>query len=345
MYKEISDSEMNAVYERIKTPFKCGAVIKLGDYLTDSPSVFRYNGSWYMYYIRIAKDVKTAGYETYIAKSDDLLNWKTIGKMLARSTPGKWDSLQTAGYAAFVDMKLGGTNELLKVNGKYHMTYLGGCADGYEPDPMMMGQAYSDNPVEPMSFTRMDNPVLSPLDKDARKYERVTVYKGNMLEDEARTLGHRFINSYNAKDETNSERIYMAVSDDGEHWQRCGEEPLIDEVGKIDGLAISGDPQIVKIGDIYVMIYYRCIGFKTAYDTFACSRDLIHWRTWDGEPLVKCEYEWENLFAHKPCVLEHDGVVYHFYCAVNDKGERFIALAASKKLRDPQTDVTEKSFE
>lgn len=332
MCKAITDSEMTAIFERIKTPYKYGAVIKSEEYLTDSPSVFKFNGSWYMYYIRISKDVNVSGYETYIAKSDDLVNWKTIGKMLARTEPGRWDSMQTAGYAAFMDMKLGGTNELSKVNGRYQMAYLGGCSDGYEPDPMMMGQASSDSPIEPMSFKRRENPVLSPNDADAREFERVTVYKGNMLEDEAQTLGHRYINTYNAKDETGSERIYLAVSDDGEHWHRFGKKPLIDEVGKIDGLVISGDPQIVKIGDMYVMIYYRSIRFETAYNTFACSRDLLNWRVWEGEPLIKCEYEWENRYAHKPCVLEHDGIVYHYYCAVNDKGERFIALATSKEL-------------
>ena len=30
--------------------------------------------------------------------------------------------------------------------------------------------------------------------------------------------------------------------------------------------------------------------------------------------------------------MEDDDIVYQFYCAVNDKNERFIALAASKQL-------------
>ena len=31
-------------------------------------------------------------------------------------------------------------------------------------------------------------------------------------------------------------------------------------------------------------------------------------------------------------IIEVDGVIYHYYCAVNDKKERFIALATSKPL-------------
>ena len=49
----ISKEKMQGIYEKIKTPYKYGAVIKDSEYLTDSPSVFRYNGKWYMYYIMI----------------------------------------------------------------------------------------------------------------------------------------------------------------------------------------------------------------------------------------------------------------------------------------------------
>ena len=55
---------------------------------------------------------------------------------------------------------------------------------------------------------------------------------------------------------------------------------------------------------------------------------------WLGEPLIKSEYAWENLYAHKPWVVVQDGVVYHFYCAVNNQGERFIALATSQSIEN-----------
>ncbi len=28
---------------------------------------------------------------------------------------------------------------------------------------------------------------------------------------------------------------------------------------------------------------------------------------------------WTKLFAHKPCVIFHEGSLYHFYCAVSGK--------------------------
>ena len=50
---KIAPEKMQEIYEKIKTPYKYGAVIKDDDYLTDSPTVFKYNGKWYMYFIKI----------------------------------------------------------------------------------------------------------------------------------------------------------------------------------------------------------------------------------------------------------------------------------------------------
>lgn len=44
---------MEELYNTLKTTYKFGAVIKDDEYWTDSPTVFRYNGKWYMYFIKI----------------------------------------------------------------------------------------------------------------------------------------------------------------------------------------------------------------------------------------------------------------------------------------------------
>lgn len=325
----ISSKKMQEIYEIIKTPYKLGAVIKDDEYLTDSPSVFKYNNKWYMYFIKIHKNIEDSGYETHLASSDDLVNWKYEGKLFKRLENDHWDSRQIAGYAAFVDMDFGGTNEIQSVNGKYYMAYLGGNLNGYETDPLSMGLAFSDTPIS--KFTRFEEPIMSPSDADAREFETLTLYKSNMFIDEAMTLGHKYVNAYNAKPIDNKERIYLAVSDDGEKWERYLDTPIIDETKTIDNLLISGDPQIVKIDNYYVMFFFRSIENGGAYNTFAVSENLVDWTIWDGEPLIKPEFDWENVFAHKSCVVKHDGIVYHYYCAVNDKGERFIALATSEE--------------
>ena len=91
------------------------------------------------------------------------------------------------------------------------------------------------------------------------------------------------------------------------------------------------ETKILKIDDLYVMVYFVMDG-KTAFNTFACSYDLVHWTKWRGKNLIESEYEWENRYAHKPWIVVKDGVVYHYYCEKNTKGERFIALATSKKI-------------
>ena len=168
----ISKEKMQEIYEKIKTPYKYGAVIKDNEYLTDSPSVFKYNGKWYMYYIMIHKNISDSGYETHLASSDDLINWRYEGKLFERLENEHWDSRQLAGYAAFVDMDFGGTNEIKSVNDKYYMAYLGGNLNGYETDPLSMGLAYAKTPIS--KFTRFEEPIMSPFDEDAREFETIS---------------------------------------------------------------------------------------------------------------------------------------------------------------------------
>jgi predicted GH43/DUF377 family glycosyl hydrolase len=143
-------------------------------------------------------------------------------------------------------------------------------------------------------------------------------------------LHHPFVMFYNGKQEGKhaTERIGMAVSQDMVHWSRFGAGPVIDNGER----GISGDPQIVRIGDLWVMFYFGHVWRPKAFDTFAVSRDLVHWTRWEGENLVEPSEPWDQTFAHKPWVLKWEGTVYHFYCAVGDQG-RAIALASSRDLR------------
>ena len=126
---------------------------------------------------------------------------------------------------------------------------------------------------------------------------------------------------YNGKQQGPAiERIGMAVSKDMLHWSRYGKDPVID-----NRKGISGDPQIVRIGDLWVMFYFGAGWKRGAFDTFACSHDLVNWTKWDGADLISPSEPWDKTFAHKPWVLKHDGVVYHFYCAVGNEGRAIAA--------------------
>lgn len=330
---DISSARMLAVYEAVKTPYKYGMVLTpdAGE-MFDSPSVFRHGNAWYMMFIRF--DGK--GYETHLAKSDDLLSWKRRGRILVRGAKGQWDSAQADGWPALVDTRWDGPNTLNAFDGKYWMMYLGGADDGYETDPLSTGVAWTDDPSAIREWTRYEgNPVLCSSDQDARDFEKKTIYKHFTVDDPSRSCGGRFVNFYNAKQcGVWREVIGMVVSDDMLHWKRVGDGPVI-ENGAADKHGISGDPMIRRIGDLWVMFYFGHAwkpGIKGAFDTFACSCDLKHWTKWEGEPLVKTSEEYDSVHAHKPWVLKHEGVVYHWYCAVgkiNGREVRGIALATS----------------
>jgi predicted GH43/DUF377 family glycosyl hydrolase len=149
--------------------------------------------------------------------------------------------------------------------------------------------------------------------------------------DPAASLGAPFVMFYNAKVKNGYERIGMAVSQDLVNWKRYGPNHVLGN-GEEKRNGMSGDPQLVRMGDLWVMFYFGAGWKPKAFDTFAVSRDLVNWTQWEGPHLVEPSEPWDKTYAHKPWVLKHDGVVYHFYCAVGNEG-RVIALATSKDLR------------
>ena len=94
----VSPETMQAIYERVKTPFKYGVVLRQDGKKVDCPSVFRHDNRWHMLYIVF----DGSGYETHIAVSDDLLHWEQQGQVLS-TTPGTWDAVQKAGFVALQD--------------------------------------------------------------------------------------------------------------------------------------------------------------------------------------------------------------------------------------------------
>lgn len=316
---------MEQIYEEIKTPFKYGVVFKHPDStkMIDSPTIFRHDHRWLMSYIVFDGQ----GYETWLAESNNLLDWQPKGKLLS-FTENTWDANQKAGYMALVDTEWGGTYEVKTCDGKYWMSYLGGASSGYEKGVLGVGMAYTTVLDKPMEWNRLPKPVMLPDDKDVRWFENKKIYKSSVIYDDAQLTGYPYVMYYNAKGDTaDYESIGMAVSDDIVSWQRFGEEPLITR-----NKGICGDAQITKINDVYVMFYFGAFWKPGAFERFACSYDLMHWTDWQGEDLIAPSEDYDQQYAHKPCVIKSDGVVYHFYNAVGNQG-RVIALATSIDLK------------
>ena len=346
--QKISKNVMQKIYDEVKTPYKYGMVVAPEDnyHQIDCPMVYREGGKWYMTYVVYnGKDgTDGRGYETWLATSDDLLQWKTLGRLLCYADKG-WDMNQRAGYPALIDWTWNGSYEMAKYKGRHWMSYFGGEGTGYEAirKPLNMGMASTKGDItQAHPWETSPSPVLSITDKSAQWWEKLTHYKSTVYWDKNKTLGKPFVMFYNAgginpANQLKAERIGIALSSNMTSWRRLPLRTAKRKTGnpvffhEAPGI-ITGDAQIVKFPHYYVMFYFSAYNPErkyNAYNTFAVSRDLVNWQDWEGADLVYPSKPYDDMFAHKSYVLKHQGVVYHFYCAVNHAGQRGIAVATS----------------
>lgn len=113
------------------------------------------------------------GYQTFLARSDDLLHWQKLGKILSFTPTNNWDAWQADGGIALCNFRWDGSHELEKFGGKFWLSYIGGAKQGYETDPLSLGVAWTKNPTAPTEWNRFENnPILSGKDPDARDFEK-----------------------------------------------------------------------------------------------------------------------------------------------------------------------------
>ncbi len=349
---DIPDDVMQRIYDEVRTPYKYGMVVAPADnyHKIDCPTVFRAGEEWLMTYVVYngKEGLDGRGYETWLAASDDLLHWQTRGRILSYKDSG-WDMNQRGGFPALIDWTWDGSYELGQYKGRHWMTYIGGHGTGYEAvrEPLHIGLAWTGggDAGQAHEWQSQDKPLLSIHDKDAQWWEKLTQYKSTVyeLKDESRKLPgrlpdelrkYRFLMFYNAgginpQNQLKAERIGIALSNDLKRWKRYAANPVY--YHEAPGI-ITGDAQIVRMDDLYVMFYFSAYNPDrkyAAYNTFAVSRDLIHWQDWTGPDLITPSKPYDELFAHKSYVVKHNGVVYHFYCAVNNDQQRGIAVATS----------------
>lgn len=346
--QKISQNVMQKIYDEVKTPYKYGMVVAPEDnyHKIDCPMVYREGNRWFMAYVVYnGKDgTDGRGYETWLATSDDLLQWKTLGRLLCYADKG-WDMNQRAGYPALIDWTWNGSYEMAKYKGRHWMSYFGGEGTGYESvrKPLNMGMASTKGDItQAHPWETSPAPVLSINDKSAQWWEKLTHYKSTVYWDRNKTLGKPFVMFYNAAginpaNQLKAERIGIALSSNMTSWRRLPLRTAKRKTGnpvffhEAPGI-ITGDAQIVKFPHYYVMFYFSAFNPKrkyNAYNTFAVSRDLVNWQDWEGADLIYPSKPYDDMFAHKSYVLKHQGVVYHFYCAVNHAGQRGIAVATS----------------
>ena len=282
----------------------------------DCPFVFWHNDKYYMMHVGF----DGVGYQTGMAVSHDLLHWEKEAVIFRRGEQNGWDKGGIAGMWILKENDLHKKPSLKKYNGKYWMIYHSYPEKGYEAGPAEIGLAYTDD-ESLHSWTRISQPILSW--KQGNLWEKHGLYKGCLVEQEG-----KFYLFYNAKDSENwkwHEQIGMAVSDDLLNWERVGSDPVIRNTAGAWDSYFCADPCVVKDGDNWVMFYYGYDGIH-AQEGIAFSKDLLHWE----KGLVPLLHHGQSgdideMHAHKPSVIEKDGVLYHFYCAVRNARETDLA--------------------
>ncbi|XEC96146.1 hypothetical protein AB6A23_06180 [Paenibacillus tarimensis] len=325
------------------TPYKWGIPVLTGSgkkgafdrHAVDCPFVFRHNGRFYMMYVGF----DGIGYQTALAVSDDLLNWEHQGLILRRDEGTGWDAKNVAGTWILRENDLFGAPVLKKWQGKYWLAYHAYPENGYEEGSAKIGLAWTDD-ESLMHWNRLEEPILTP--QDGADWERGGLYKECLLEFEG-----TFYLFYNAKNKHRGrwiEQTGLAVSADLKHWKRYANNPVLKVSPDAWDSGFVSDPCVLRDRDRWVM-YFFGYNYKKAQEGLALSEDLFNWNK-IPHPIITTglEGELDSTFAHKPSVVWHNGVLYHFYTASRPYRDgdptnnifpefRCITVATSKELQ------------
>lgn len=287
------------------------------EYRGDSgdPYLFQKDGYYYAVYTGYDREkmMRSEGrYQLGLARSSDLVHWERLGKILATGDDGKFDAGSVgAGIAIHWD-------------NKFYMFYTGFASEGYEQGAGKTGLAVS---TDLQSWERK-GVVMEP--DTVYQWESAGLYQVYPMRHQ-----DTFYLFYNAKNKKSNwrEQIGVATSQDLVHWEKYAGNPIVKTGGEgsWDSRFVA-DPWVIPIQGDWHMFYY---GFDGTYarEGLATSPDLFHWEKSQWNPILSegKEGTFDAKYTHKPCVIEKDGVYYHYYTAVGSQG-RCIALATSQPL-------------
>eukprot|EP00658_Telonema_sp_P-2_P061997 TRINITY_DN50657_c0_g1_i1.p1 TRINITY_DN50657_c0_g1~~TRINITY_DN50657_c0_g1_i1.p1 ORF type:complete len:427 (+),score=84.52 TRINITY_DN50657_c0_g1_i1:100-1281(+) len=351
---------VNGSYDGFVVPPLAGGF--KGQSLTDTAVVFEAapedqssRSKWRMTYLFFNNTPGGYGYETAMASSDDLLEWRfgeagDHGIVFHRSAvPGAYDyGGVTFGGIHFNSSGLRAKRVLQKAGGRYHALY--GCypsRDGYEAGNGGQGMAESEDGAV-WSRVSATVPALSGGSSKLAPWEDRVVYQPFLLQ----TDDGNYWDFYNAAG-TNSfgnpaeesgianlpRGSFPGIGLNRSEWVRNPASPVLPSgpAGSPD-TAMASDPKVFwdEVQKVWVMFYFG-LGDSThghADILIAFSTDLLHWEK-DTTPLYEAgghPMGIDSQHAHKISIVYEDDVGYLFYTAVGPKG-RGIALLTSKPLQ------------
>jgi Glycosyl hydrolases family 32 N-terminal domain len=340
-----------------RTPYKYPKLIlsatgRKGDFderTVDDPIVFYANGAFQMLYI----GWDGIGYQTGLATSTNLVNWTRTALVAPRDPASKYTKYNLALSSILRNKNLRSRGEALKANGKYLAAWNAYPSAGYEEGAAVIGLATSDD----LLTWHLTDPILTP--QDGAPWEHGGLYRPDLMLDR----GTYFL-YYNAKtdplpkDEGGGwhEQTGVATSTDLKTWTRYKSNPILNNGPRGSATyptanpisntqpatpdtrdsRFASNPFVVQNGCDFAMFYFG-FGYQRpgrACEMLALGADPF---TFIKVPEILIDIgapgTIDETFAHKPSVITHEGVLYHFYCAVSGKWPnetRGIAVARSK---------------
>lgn len=313
-----------------RTPYKYGKLVLTRSGIegsfdakaVDCPFVFFADGRFHMTYVGF----DGTGYQTGLAQSDDLIHWDSRELILARTPGSPVTRYNIAMMCILRDSALTSQGKLKKVGGRYVGAWHAYPNPGYEAGPAVIGLAWSDD----LHHWELTDPILTPDPKAA--WEAGGLYKPYLVLD-----GDTYYLYYNAKnsDKRWIEQTGVATSKDLKTWVRHPGNPLlpVGPAGSWDE-RFASDPAVFRYGKRWVMYYYGLAANGKARELLALGSDPFHF---GKAPEIMIDTgpagSVDEVYAHKPTVIMHDGALYHFYCAVSGKWPnetRGISVACSK---------------
>jgi len=322
----------NVIPDHLKTPYKLNRYLLQGsgkegdpEREIDCPFVFSFEGKYGMTYVGF----DGVGYRTFLAFSEDLINWERYGVIIDRIPGDFYLSNSIAMTWILRDNDLSASGSLKKVNGEYVGAYFATPGKGYEAGPGVIGLCHSKD----LFHWVVDPPCLFP--EEGAMWEQGGLYKACLVEEEG-----KYYLYYNAKNKTEEssettevvfetaftwrEQIGVAISDDLVKWRRFPGNPIVPngKEGSPDEI-VAGDACVIKNNDEWLMFYYCFDGQKKTFNCVARSKDLISFQKYDGILLAAGEKgSIDETMAFKPSVIKKDGILYHFYTGISLPNKR-----------------------
>ena len=325
----LAATRFESIPDDLRTPYKINRLLIAPSSVAgtfdcqgaDAPFVFRHEDSFCLTYIGFDGE----GYQTGLASSTNLIEWKKEGVILRRDPDNPVTRYNVALTWILRENGLFSSGHLKKVRGRYLGVYHAYPMPGYEAGPAVIGLGWSPD----LRKWELDEPFLRP--EEGQPWEQGGLYKACLLEHQG-----TYYLFYNAKTRGKRwrEQTGFVSSRDLKAWRRFEGNPVIRNGprGSADEIFAS-DPCVLQYAEGWAIFYYGLDAKGVARDLLALSPDLRRFTKCRGVLTdVGPPGSVDSKYAHKPSVIYHQGVLYHFYCAVSPEFGRGISVATSQPV-------------